>query len=333
MRTWKASLLAGLLLAGCAETAVVSRPKGPVALSFSEAQEVVKGFESKQAAADAADPLRAPRSLDDVTEILKRDQMDLFQGAIDFAAKDASPQARALQAQIELAWGEAQQILANQLGTHAEPLRKEVRRLEIKKAAGELSADEVAQLAEISAALREKSDLGEAFAVLSAEHVAAGSKIARELLASAPNDYVGHRLAADVHHLRQDWVAFDGDVAKLKALKPDSNGLLFLEGVALQERDGDLGKADAKFEEALKRDPKFTRAQVQRVLSQPDFERTYAEFKKLETLSPRHQLVVYAGDLIAAAQKTQLRRKSLQRQVEVNQARTFDAAAPATTAR
>ena len=137
--------------------------------------------------------------------------------------------------------------------------------------------------------------MAEALALLAAEHSAAGARHAREIIAAAPTNYQGYRVAADYYRLRERWEEFDDTVAKIEILKPDSNGLLFLRGVSALYREGDGPKADRFFRAALARDPKFVRAQAQLVRSQRGLAAKRAEYLKLKELNPHHQIVVWAG--------------------------------------
>src|SRR5438132_460887 len=82
-------------------------------------------------------------------------------------------------------------------------------------------------------------------------------RYAREVIARAPDNYQGYRVAADYYRMREHWADFDAALAKLTALNPSSNGLLFLRGVSALYREGDVPKADQLFRQALEKDPKF----------------------------------------------------------------------------
>src|SRR5256885_2191297 len=82
-------------------------------------------------------------------------------------------------------------------------------------------------------------DTDQALRLLAAEHVAAGVEDAQKYIAQKPDDYVGYRIAADAARLRNQWKEFSENVAKVEEKNPDSNGLVFLRGVASQMRDGD----------------------------------------------------------------------------------------------
>ena len=88
---------------------------------------------------------------------------------------------------------------------------------------------------------------------------------------------------------------------KLEALKPDSNGLLFLRGEAARDRDNDHSEASKLFSEALKRDPKFVRSQVALLVLQRDMSGMWTEMKKLTAMNPKHQMVVWMGPVVKSA--------------------------------
>ena len=101
-----------------AASACATAPKSPcraagAGMSLEEAQAIATEFESNHLGQDPNNPLREPKSLDDVLEILKSDELDLFPAGVSFASKQPGVQAKALAAQIELAWGEAELTLAD----------------------------------------------------------------------------------------------------------------------------------------------------------------------------------------------------------------------------
>ena len=283
-------LFAVSLAAACASAPARQEcpaPRAEAGLSLEEARAVVAEFESKHAKGDAGSPLRQPKSLDDALEILKLDELDLFPAGVSYALSQPGPEAKALAAQIELAWGEAELTLAEVFDQAAASLRG-------------------ATSAELRARFDTNRVVADALTRLAAEHTADGARHAREIIASAPADYKGYRVAADYYRMRERWGEFDETVAKLTALNPASNGLVFLRGVSALYRDGDAPRADRFFREALAKDPMFVRAQVQLMRAQPGSEARYAEYLKLKALNPHHQIVVWAGPTLEKAHQARL---------------------------
>jgi hypothetical protein len=291
--------------AGCgATTPAVSRAASSAELSEEEARRVIDAYENRRAlrAATASDPLRNPKSLDDVVEILKLDRVDLFADGVKYATTQQGPKALALRAQMELAWGEAQLILADLLGKSTTRLRAEARTMETRAAAGGThSADEQKELSSLRDTVRDIEGIEAAMHRVGTKHIEGGITLARLVIDQAPNDYHGYRVAADYYRLREDWAGFDSMVKKLEQANPNSNGLLFARGMEALMRHGDRTKADKLFREALERDPKFTRAQVQLLLAQAQTGDAWDELQKLKAISPQHQIVMWVGPAISSA--------------------------------
>lgn len=276
-----------------------------VSMSVEEALSVVKDLEASQSRDNASDPLRTPKSLDDVLEILKRDQFDLFPAGVAFATTQGGPQADALQGQIELAWSDSQLILSQLYARSALNLRNALSAMRARGAAESEKADAQKEaVARRTIAVSEH--VAEALAVMAAEHAGAGGRLAKAVIARNPEDYQGYRVAADYYRMRQDWAAFDLQVKKIQATNPDSNGLVFLQAAALVQRDGNTAEGVAWFRKALEKDPHFTRAQVQILMAQTDPVEAYKEFQKLKEMNPKHQVVIWAGEAITAAYNAHL---------------------------
>jgi tetratricopeptide (TPR) repeat protein len=274
-------------------------------LTLREAAVLVADFETRQAAESRDDPLNDPRSLDDVVEILKRDQLDLFKAGVRYAAEQEGPKAAALRAQIELAWGEAQLLLADVFLDTSGQLRRAVRALEVRVASGDSREGELSRLAELEDIVAKNDALAEALTLQAAEHVGIGIRLAKAIIATHPTDYLGYRVAADYYRLREDWADFDRMVARIEETNPDSNGLVFLRATSALRRDGDPRAAATLFRQALEKDPKFTRAQALLVTSRGSVRETYTEYQRLRALNPQHQIVIWAGEAITAAFESQ----------------------------
>jgi tetratricopeptide (TPR) repeat protein len=199
-------------------------------------------------------------TVDDALEAMKSDRLDRFPAAVAFLEQPARARdiaARGLAAQLQLAWGEGELLVAGLLRTRT----------------------------------AHDDTLDEALRVVAAERVARGHDLAAQLLQDAPDDYVALRVLADVFRLRHQWHEFDDVRAQLEQKKPDSNGLLFLRGIEAAERYGDVDKADAHLRQALTRDPHFVRAQAQRVVLAVNDDTRAAALVDLAALEPLHALV------------------------------------------
>jgi tetratricopeptide (TPR) repeat protein len=296
-------VLLALALASCATAETEEPVVQAKEMTFDEARDIVASFEAKQARKTGSNPLRDPKSLDDVLEILRTDQLDLFAHGVVFAGRQGDSKALTLRAQIELAWGEAQVILADILADTTTNLRTAMRALEAKEAAEELDEKGKAYLADLRKAVGQATATSEALSILANEHLTKGARMARAVIDKNPNDYHGYRVAADFHRLRQDWPSFFEMLKKVEETNPNSNGLMFLKGVAAAYREDDPAKAIDFFKKALERDNKFVRSQVHVYLLQRGIANKYAEYQKIKAMNPNHQIVVWAGEFIESAYK------------------------------
>lgn len=319
----------GLLLAlgGCAtqQSAVDRSTMG--AMDEKQARDVIARYEQRHQirAASASDPLRNPKSMDDVTEALKLDRIDLFPEATAFAGKQQGPAPLAMRAQIELAWGEAQEILADLLGNASQRLRVEKRDLAHRASAGaKMSPEEEKELASLKEIVADLEGIEVALNKVATTHIDTGVQLAKQVIDEAPKDYVGYRVAADYYRMRSDWAGFDEMVKLLEQTNPQSTGLVFLRGTEALNRHGDRAKAAELFRECLRRDPKFARAQVQLVLMQLYVTEAWDELLKLEAISPNHQLVQWLKPIVQSARERVIARE--RRRAQQNRDRAEDAA-------
>jgi tetratricopeptide (TPR) repeat protein len=264
---------AALFLAAPAKPAVADHKLSP-----SEASGIVEAFRLQQERKASGEKNLEVSSLDAVTEVLKRDDMNQFEDAVDYVETLSTPEAKALRAQIELAWGDAQNILAELLERTSADLAAD------KQPGGASPAD----LAQVVAALR----------ALAATHLDEGGKVAQEVIKTAPKNYQGYRVAADFYRLQGDWKKFDEMKKKIESTNAKSNGLVFLRGMEQLERYKKPEEAAKLFHQALKTDPQFTRAQAMLVLLPQSSGETYKEYKALEALSPYHLIVLWVGPRI-----------------------------------
>lgn len=291
IRSALTALFVVVIAVGCATAAPApaERPARTVGLSLHEATALVLSFEQKQVPPGKRPA--APTSLEECLAVLKSDRLDLFPDAIKFLEAQSTPEATALRAQLRLAWGEAELTVAEVLASLADRLDERVRALQVRK----LAAADRAALEADQARLNLYRDTDQALRLLAAEHVAIGMDDAQKVIADKPDDYVGYRVAADAHRLRSEWREFSAMVVKVEESNPDSNGLVFLRGVAAQMRDGDAVEASKLYRQALERDPQFVRAQAQLVLVQTNIFEQKKELEKLRAMAPDHQIVRWAG--------------------------------------
>ncbi|HZS38918.1 MAG TPA: hypothetical protein VFF06_18925 [Polyangia bacterium] len=258
-----------VLLSGCAATPAAMRAADSASLTQADADRVAAEYRRRV----EPDPRRAPRSLDDVVEALRRDRLADFPAAYGFTVEHAGdPGALALGAQLQLAWGEDQLIVAEILAHEVERSPERVR-AEIGDVRGALARD-------------------------ARGHLDLGMQLAREIIAASPADYHGYRVAADYDRIVGDWAGFDRDLARLEALDPQSNGYLFLRGMEQLSRRHDRRRAESFFRKALARDPKFARAEVQLLLARGGIDAEYDDYRRLKAVSPEHQIVEWLGPFI-----------------------------------
>lgn len=292
-------LTAALLLN--AESAV-----GTAKLSATEASGIVEAFRLQQEQKSKGEKAVVVKSVDDVIAVLKRDELAQFDDAAEFAKTQTTPDAKALRAQIELAWGDAQTMVADLLERTNKDLSAGVAELEEKKKTAPLQAADQARYEDLLAATKDLGLVIPALRQLAQSHLDEGGKGAAEIIKSAPKSYLGYRVAADFYRMKGDWKKFDEMKKKLESTNPKSNGLVFLKGIEQLDRHKKPEEAAKFFREALKNDPKFTRAQAMLVLLPGSIEDTYKEYKALEELSPFHQIAVWVGPRIEAARNEAL---------------------------
>jgi tetratricopeptide (TPR) repeat protein len=323
------ALLLSVCVAACGGSKEETRGKRTVVgMSLTEAKDIVAALEAQQAKTNEADPLRKPASGEDLLNILKKDEIDLFAAGAAYAAtvEATDPKALALHAQIELAWGEAHLILAELFHDASTRLRQSLRTLNTRLSLTQTD-EQKARIADIKKTIEQCDTVSDALNLTAAEHVAIGAKLAQQVITKNPDDYVGYRLAADFYRLRGEWDLFEGMVKKIEATNPESNGLVFLRGTAALQRDGRPSEAADLFRQALAKDPQFTRAQAQLVLSRPTVEDTFGELEKLRALNGNHQIVVWAGPAITAAYNA--RASALSKRAGGAPGKATDAANPA----
>ncbi len=290
-------------------TASAMAPARASSMTPEQAQKVLDDESAKLFAANAQNPLRQPKSLDDVLAILQSDQIDLFAGGVKFAQNDPSLKAKVLTAQIELAWGEDLRIIAQTVDLLSADLRQEKRELTELDAVGKLSADDRRRLEALGTLLDHQDSLLAAASALAPVHLAAGAKLAESLVSTTPADYEGYRVLADYYRIRGEWPRYDAMVAEVQQRQPQSVGLLFLKGIALAERQGDYDGASKLLAEAVAKDPKFCRAQAQLFFLARGLTKKREEAAKLKAMNPQHQVVVLTGPVIETVYEAREKRR------------------------
>ena len=260
-----------------------------IAVSTHDARNLVAEFEAGLAVQRVQEPRAPVISLDDVLDVLRTDQISRFPDGLAFAQTQDGVRARALEGQIELAWADAQVIVAEILTYNAGKLMD-------KQGDFQIGADltkKVSQLAVIIESLK----------LMAREHRARGAEIARDIIIKAPGNYLGYRLIADYYRMENKWDAFEENLGKVEAANPMSNGLVFQHGVAALLREKNPPLAITFFKQALAKDPDFVRAQAFMVSAQDSSEGMIHEYCKRKRLSPNHQIVIIAGPFIEAVRR------------------------------
>lgn len=288
----------------------------PTTLSVEQAESIIREARAALAQPDAQNPLRQPKSLDDVLAILRSDQIDLFAAGVAFAEKDASPKAKVLQAQLEIAWGENQRIVAQLLDGLSGELREEVLELREAEAAGKLAPADAERAQRLEAMVAQEAPLVAALSKLAPMHLGKGRVLAEAMVSQAPADYEGYRVLADYARIRGEWEKFDSLLKEVQTRHPTSTGLLFLQGIGIAERSRDFKAASDYMRQALAKEPRFARAQVQLFLFAEGLDAKMAEFEKLRATSPQHQLVVLVGPALKEAAAARAEREKRVRRTD-----------------
>jgi len=278
-------------------------------LDAAGAEEIVVEMESHWPL-DPDHPLAHPSSLDDVEDILKLDQVNLYPAAIRVVEDLDTTEAIALHAQIELAWGETYTLLAEILTELRTDFQSTATELERRGAAKALDTDGRDRLDWLQGSSDELQLRIEALELVAVDHIAVGIDRAERLIERHPDSYLGYRVAADYYRIVREWDKFNEMLAKIEELKPDSNGLRFERGAAAFQTKKDRATAEKWYREALAKDPHFVRAQAHMLIIQSDLPRTYEELLALEKMNPSHQLVAIAGDAIKRAYAAEQKKKA-----------------------
>lgn len=312
-----AFLVVSLTLAACSSSPrTLSDPRtpsqsAPQRASNMSVEEAAKVLEETRAKVypKGADALEQPKSIDDVLAILKSDRIDLFESGAKKAKEEPSKKGKALAAQIEIAWGENLRIVANVMDLLLPDLRAEKRELEELEAVGKLAPEDKKRLDNLSAVLDNHQEVVSALSRIAPVHLAKGAKLAQALVSESPDDYEGYRVLADYYRIRGEWDRYDQMVKQVEQRHPQSSELVFLRGLALAEREGDVDGGSKLLSEVVAKDPQFTRAQAQLVFLARGLTKKHEEYLKLKASNPKHQLVLLAGPVIETVYESRERRR------------------------
>ena len=180
-----------------------------------EAAGIVEAFRLEQERQKAGEKTVDVASMEAVVDILKRDDMNQFDDAIDYLKTQATPDANVLRAQIELAWGDAQNILAELLERTNKDLVAAKNELDVKGAAQ--SESEKQRYGDLVASTKDIGQVVAALRTLAATHLTEGGRLASEIIKNAPKNYQGYRVAADFYRLEGEWKKFDEMKKKIEA--------------------------------------------------------------------------------------------------------------------
>jgi hypothetical protein len=236
----------------------------------------------------------APSSIAEVTEILRRDEVERFDAALSFIGDQAGADAWTLRAKIELAWAEMQLLIAKVLEEILDRRALEASVVRHKNWPG----DGGAQLGTVqpgSPSARTTETI-KALRVLARGHVEAGGELVDAMVQRQPQNATGYLLRAHYHRLKREWNRFDADQRQAENRGGESVPAAKL-ARAMEDLQRYAAKAQARAQlEALRND--YVRAQAVLVLIQDDIEATHAELTKLRATNPTHPVVLVAGPLL-----------------------------------
>ncbi|HEX2669699.1 MAG TPA: hypothetical protein VHM25_02450 [Polyangiaceae bacterium] len=240
-------------------------------------------------------------SLQQLLEVLAADQVGRFSSAEQLVAGKPGIEALALHASIELAWSDDLASFARILEELGKRAEFEVKRLSTKRQSS-------LPLSEAEAKALEQSEKNVAFdaqaklalEVLAAERLSTASQIVDQTLRQFPKDPATYRGAAYFSLLSREWPNFDAAMSWFVEGEAKDAGLVYLRGFEALKRRRSPAQATALFQEALRLNPQFVRAQGKLVLSATDVDARYAEFEKLRALAPQHPLVSLLGPSITS---------------------------------
>jgi len=283
------------LVAGCAGDE--HTPKTAATMTAPEARDMLADLQAARGLKPS--PPRAVKNAEELLDIVMRDDIDRFEDAARFLEGKGGVDAITMSATVELLWSDAYgtvSLVARELGHRAEV---EVARLEEKEDSGrEFTKDDRRRLDEAKQRVEFDGKAEMALGVLSREHLASGSDIAREAIRQFPSDERTLRVAAFYYLSTGTWGRYDEVMASFRDVEADDAGLLFLRALEALRRRNARDEARALLKQALGKNPRLVRAQAKLVLIQEDIATSYTELTRLEAAAPAHPIVRITGPLI-----------------------------------
>lgn len=248
-------------------------------------------------------PDRTPvTSVDELLDVLARDDVPRFEAATQFVSGKPGIDALSLNATVELCWSDSLSTLALVF----EELRKrddaEVQRLTQERDGGREFTDADKQnLARAQQGVAFDVKVRAALDVLAKDHLQTAGTLVQEELRQFPSDPRTYRVAAFYYLLSGDYEHFDTSMKWLAPTEPTDAMLQYLRGLEAFHRYAIRKEASGFLRKALALNPKLVRAQAKLVLTEDGIEAVHAELLKLEAVAPRHGVVLIAGPSITTA--------------------------------
>jgi hypothetical protein len=284
-----------MLVVGCAGEE--HSPQTAANMSAPEARDMLADLQAARGVKPK--PPQAVASAEELLDIVMRDDIDRFEDAARFLEGKGGVDAITMSATVELLWSDAYgtvSLVARELGHRAEV---EVARLEEKHDSGrEFTKDDQRRLDEAKQRVEFDGKAEMALGVLSREHLASGSDIAREAIRQFPSDERTLRVAAFYYLSTGSWGRYDEVMASFHDIEADDPGLLFLRALEALRRRSSSEDARTLLKQALAKNPRLVRAQAKLVLIQEDIVASYTELTRLEAMAPSHPIVRITGPLI-----------------------------------
>jgi tetratricopeptide (TPR) repeat protein len=266
-------------------------------MTAEEARDVVAELQAQRGVKPK--PPQPVASAEQLLDIVMRDDVDRFEDAARYLEGKGGVDAITMSATVELLWSDAfgtVALVARELGRRAEV---EVSRLQTKQDSGrEFTSDDKHRLEQANGRVEVNAKAEMALGVLSREHLASGSEIAREALRQFPDDERTYRVAAFYYLSTGTWGRYDDCMAFFKDVEQDDAGLLYLRALEALRRRSASDEARGWLKRALGINPRLVRAQAKLVLIQDDIGASYAELTRLEAVAPGHPVVRITGPLI-----------------------------------
>jgi tetratricopeptide (TPR) repeat protein len=260
-----------------------------------------RAFIAEAQAERGVQPAAPVANMEQFLEVLDGDQISRFESASAFIAGKPGIDAITLHAAIELAWSDGYTTVARIVEELGKRAAVEVKRLREQRDSGRAFGD--AQAKELERVEKNEEFLAkarEALDVLAKEHLDVAVAPVNEALRQFPKDRRTYRVAAYYYLLAADWEKFDSAMAWLKDGEAEDAGVQYLRALEALRRFAIRQEARGFLQKALELDPKLVRAQSKLVFTEEGIAERHAELKKLESLSPRHPVVVIAGPAITS---------------------------------